>query len=493
VGTKEVATLDKDNGPLIRRIVSKMKTNLIGTKPVYRNDVAAMSMVDQLAGFVVGTKYEDLSDTAIHQAKIRILDALACAIGALDGDPIKMIRAQINEFGGEGLCTLIGGGRTAPDRAALYNSALVRYLDFNDSYLAKGETCHPSDNLGALLAACEYGDGSGKDLLTALAVAYQVLCRLSDVAPVRAKGFDHTTLGAFAVAAGVAKALDLDEDKTANAIAISGTAFNALRVTRTGTLSNWKGLAYPNTAFGALHATFLAMRGITGPPEVFEGNKGLMDTITGPFELDWSKENLEGITQTIVKKYNAEVHSQSTIEGVLELKQEYGFTGADIRQIDIEIFDVAYNIIGGGEEGEKITVHTKEDADHSLPYIVAVAILDDQVMPAQYLSERIESQDVQSLLRRVIVRPLDDFSRRFPAEMPSRIHITLNDGRVLTREKRDYEGFLTHPMGWNTVIKKFEQLSQARISPQLQREIEDAVANLENIQVSELMSLLGKI
>jgi 2-methylcitrate dehydratase len=470
-----------------------MKSEIIDPKVMHSDHSSGKSMLDQLAAFVVATKYEALSETAIHQAKIRILDALACAIGALDGEPIKMVRAQIEDFGGQDRCTLIGGGRTAPDRAAFYNSALVRYLDFNDGYLAKGETCHPSDNLGAVFAACEYAHGSGKDLITALAVAYQVQCRLSDVAPVRAKGFDHTTLGSFAVASGVARALNLDQAQTANAIAISGSAFNALRVTRTGALSNWKGLAYPNTVFGALHATFLAMRGITGPSEVFEGNKGLMDTITGPFELDWSKENLERITQTIVKKYNAELHSQSTIEGVLELKQEYGFTGADIQQIDIEIFDVAYNIIGGGEEGEKITVHTKEEADHSLPYIVAVAILDNQVMPAQYLPERIERQDVQTLLRKVNVRPLDSFSRRFPAEMPSRIQITLNNGQVLTKEKRDYEGFLTRPMGWNTVTKKFEQLSQARVSHQLQGEIEAAVANLENIQVSELMSLLGKI
>ena len=273
-----------------------MESKLIDIKPVSSNDVAAMPMVDQLATFVVGTKYEDLSEAALYQEKIRILDALACAIGALAGEPIKMIHAQITEFGGEGLSTLIGGGRTAPDRAALYNSALVRYLDFNDSYLAKGETCHPSDNIGAILAACEYAGSSGRDLLTALAVAYQVQCRLSDVAPVRAKGFDHTTQGSFAVAAGVARALGLDQFRTANAIAISGTAFNALRVTRTGALSNWKGLAYPNTAFGALHATFLAMRGITGPGEVFEGNKGFMDTVAGPFELDWSKEDLERIT-----------------------------------------------------------------------------------------------------------------------------------------------------------------------------------------------------
>lgn len=160
-------------------------------------------------------------------------------------------------------------------------------------------------------------------------------------------------------------------------------------------------MAYPNTAFGVTHATFLAMRGITGPREVFEGNKGFMDAISGRFELDWSKENLERITHTIVKKFNAELHSQSTIEGVLELKGEYCFSEADIQQIEIQIFDVAYNIIGGGEEGEKVTVRTKEEADHSLPYIVAAAILDNQVMPSQYLPERIARQDIQTLLRKV--------------------------------------------------------------------------------------------
>src|SRR5437763_6440260 len=250
-----------------------------------------------------------------------------------------MLHLQLENFGGNPLVTLIGGGKTAPDRAAFYNSALVRYLDFNDSYLAENETCHPSDNLGAVLAASEYAGKNGKDFLTALAVAYQVQCRLSDIAPVRAKGFDHTTQGAYAVAAGVAKALGLGQKQTANAIAISGTAYNALRVTRTGSLSHWKGLAYPNTAFGATHAAFLAMRGITGPLEVFEGNKGLMDAITGPFELDWSQENLEAVRRTSVKKYNAEFHSQSALEGILELRAAQHLRPEEIENISIDIFD----------------------------------------------------------------------------------------------------------------------------------------------------------
>ena len=457
------------------------------------NKEMRITHAEQLAAFVVRASYDHLSETAQHQLKIRVLDSLGCAIGALGAELIRLIRAQVEDFGGVEHCSLIGGGRTAPDRAAFYNCALVRYLDFNDSYLAKGETCHPSDNLGAALAASEYANGSGRDFLTALAVAYQVQCRLSDVAPIRDKGFDHTTQGSYAVAAGVSKALGLDETRTANALAICGTAFNALRVTRTGALSHWKGLAYPNTAFGCVHATFLAMRGVTGPPEVFEGNKGFMETIAGRFEIDWGREDLERVTRTIVKKYNAEIHSQSAIEGVLELKRAHGFTAAEVAKIEIEIFDVAYHIIGGGEEGDKTLVLTKEAADHSLPYLLAVAILDDQVMPEQYHPERIQRPDIQNLLRNISARPSLDYSRRFPAEMPCRITVSLNDGRVLVCEKRDYEGFLTRPMSWETVAGKFEHLSAPYADVRLRREIIDAVANLEAIQVADLARLLAKV
>jgi len=452
-----------------------------------------MTHVEQMAGFVGRSSHDDLSESARRQLKIRVLDAFACAIGALESGPIRAIQAQVAEFGGSERCTLIGGGRTAPDRAAFHNSALVRYLDFNDSYLAKGETCHPSDNLGSVLAAAEYANRSGRDLLAALAVAYQVQCRLSDAAPVRAKGFDHTTQGAYAVAAGVAKALDLDRTQTAHAIAISGTGLNALRVTRTGALSHWKGLAFPHTAFCATHAAFLAMRGITGPLEVFEGNKGFMDAIAGRFEIDWNREDLERVTRTIVKKYNAEIHSQSAIEAILDLKQAYGFTADDVQGMEIETFDVAYHIIGGGEEGDKTLVRTKEQADHSLPYMLAVAVVDGQVMPEQYEPARIARQDVQVLLRKVSVHALDEYSRRFPEEMPCRVTVRLVDGRTLIQDKKDYEGFHTRPMAWETVVGKFERLSSGRADPGLRQQIVQSVDQLESIQVADLVRLLEKV
>lgn len=452
-----------------------------------------MTHVEQIAAFVERASFESLTAPVREQLKIRILDSLGCAIGALAGGPPQRILDYVEETDRGGKCTLIGGGHARPDSAAFYNSALVRYLDFNDSYLAKGETCHPSDNLGAILAAGEYAGASGRDLLTALAVAYQVQCRLSDEAPVRARGFDHTVQGAYAASAGIAKILGLNARELANAIAISATALNALRVTRTGLLSNWKGLAHPHMAADCVRNALLARHGITGPLEVIEGEKGLIDAITGLFHIDWATESLDRVTRTVLKKYNAEIHSQTTIEAALTLRAEHHIAAEDIEHVDVTVFDVAYHIIGGGQEGDKSAARTKEQADHSLPYLVAVALLDGQVMPEQYVPERILRSDVQSLMSKVQVRESPEYSERFPDELPARVAIYLRDGRIVDREMRHWPGSLAQPMSWDVVYAKFERLAAPFASKEQGGQIRDAIAHLENISVAELMPLLAEI
>jgi len=218
-----------------------------------------------------------------------------------------------------------------------------------------------------------------------------------------------------------------------------------------------------------------------------------MEAIAGPFQIDWSKEDLERVTRSSIKKYNAEFHSQSALEGALELKQANGFTGQEVDRVEIEIFDVAYNIIGGGEEGEKTTIHTKEEADHSLPYMVAVAILDGMVTPKQYEPDRIRRQDVQELLRRVTVRPSPELSRPFPDEMPCKITVWLKGGQTVTIEKRDYEGFWTRPMPWDQVVQKFDGLAAPYADAGLRQQIVDAVGRLEQVPVADLMQLLASV
>ena len=447
-----------------------------------------MTQVQNLSRFVADASWDAIRDKTRDQIKIRLLDSLACAIGALDGEPVRKIRTVIEELDGGGRCTLIGGGTAAPDRATLYNSALIRYLDFNDNYLAKGETGHPSDNIGAILAAGEYVNASGRDLMTAIAVAYQVQCRLCDVAPVRDRGFDHATQLAYSSAAGVAKILGLDTDQIANAIALSGTALNSLRVTRTGALSHWKGLADSFTAAGALQLVLMARQGITAPMEVFEGNKGFIDAVAGRFEIDWSQEGLNQVQRTLLKKYNAETHSQTAIEAVLQLRTERAIDAAQITRVDVKIFDVAHKIIGGGEEGDKTIVRTKEEADHSLPYVLAVGLLDGRVMPGQYSPERIRQPDVQELLRKVFIHPDHAYSRRFPDAMMTRVRITLTNGQRLEREVGTLE-----PPSWEWAQQKFHFLAGECTSTEQRAAIIDVVANLERVRVADLMSVLGKV
>ena len=448
------------------------------------------TLVQKMGEFVARSSYEDLSAEARAALKARMLDSLGCALGALDGETTPALKGELGEFGGRALCTVLGAGRTAPDRAAFYNGSLVRYLDFNDSYLAKDETCHPSDNLAAVLAAAEHVGASGRELLTALAVAYQVQCRLSDVAPVRDRGFDHTTHLAYSVAAGVARALGLDAERTAHAIAIAGASLTALRITRTGALSNWKGLAAPAAAFGATHAAYLARRGITGPLGIFEGNKGLFDAITGPFSIDWSQEDLERVRATALKRFNAEVHAQSAIEAALELTGGQRLAAEQVERVEVDVFGVAYRIIGGGEEGDKRMVETKEQADHSLPYMLAAALLDGRLMPEQYRRERILRSDVQSLLRRVVVRESPELSARFPREHACRLRLVMRDGAVREREKHDYEGFPTRPMPWERVVAKFHALGAA-VPERARARIVETVQRLEDVHVSELCKRLS--
>jgi 2-methylcitrate dehydratase len=224
---------------------------------------------------------------------------------------------------------------------------------------------------------------------------------------------------------------------------------------------------------------------------VFEGNKGFCEVVSGDFAIDWRREDLERVTLTSLKRYDAEVHAQSAVEATIEIALEHPFSPRTVRRIMVDVFDVAHRIIGGGEEGEKMQVRNKEEADHSLPYMIAAALIDRGLGPAQYTPERIARPDVQSLLRRVVVLPNADMSRRFPREHACRVRVELEDGRVLEKSKNDYYGFFRRPWSWEMVREKFDALTAARLAPPEQARLACAVADLDRLETSDLCALLA--
>ncbi|HZQ49962.1 MAG TPA: MmgE/PrpD family protein [Candidatus Dormibacteraeota bacterium] len=225
------------------------------------NEKPEPQKTEDIAKWAASRRFEDIPADGLPYLKTLVLDTLGCAIAALDGEPIVPIRELTEELGGRPQCTPIGGRRTAADRATFWNSSLVRYLDFMDITMVRGQSFHPADNFSAALAATELGGGSGRDFLTALAVGYQVQTRLSEQAPLQEKGFDHSTHLAFSVPAAITRALGLDTRRGANAIAMCGSTINTLWVIRSGLLSNWKGLASAQVAMACMHMTLLAARG----------------------------------------------------------------------------------------------------------------------------------------------------------------------------------------------------------------------------------------
>jgi 2-methylcitrate dehydratase len=241
----------------------------------------------------------------------------------------------------------------------------------------------------------------------------------------------------------------------------------------------------------ATHAVLLAAHGITGPQQVFEGNKGFKETISGPFEIDWLAEDLERVRLTILKKHNAEIHAQPALDAALDVRSQPNFAIDKVRDVRLRTFRVAYQIIGGGEEGDKRTVRSKEEADHSLPYMLAVALLDGEVQPEQYAAERIAARDVQDLLRRVTITPDQTLSARFPQEMPAVLEVELDDGRVLRTARNDYHGFHTNPFDWTMARQKFDRVTRAFLTKEAADRIAEVIASLEERSVSELTACLA--
>src|ERR1700733_3694999 len=341
------------------------------------------SAVERIAAFAVSARPEHFKSDIRKLFKRNILDSLGCAIAGLQGRPFPALREQFEEYRSPRRCTLIGGGKTSADQAALFNSSLVRYVDLLDSYMAIGGLCHPSENFGTVLAAAEQAGASGEDFMLGLAVAYEIQCRFSAAVPVMVKGFNHATQLAISAAASAGKLLGLSAVEIANTIAIATVDNVSLACVHAEPVSQWKGFSPGMTGMRAIYAAGLAKRGFTAPSGLFEGPDGLERMFGLPIRADWEDPSLEIVAQTVLKKYCSLIHGQPVLEAALELKRGDRLVASNVERVRCDVFQGAFDFAGGGRYGSKDHPRAKEQADYNLKYLIAAALLDDQVGPAR--------------------------------------------------------------------------------------------------------------
>ncbi|OBI93813.1 MmgE/PrpD family protein [Mycobacterium asiaticum] len=450
-------------------------------------------VLDDLAAFVTGADHPDLAGQSRAALKRNVLDSIACAVGALGGGLIPAIRAQAEEFSGRPTTTLVGGGRASVDQAAFFNVVLVRYPDLLDTYLTLGGLCHPADNFGAILAVAEHVDATGNEFLLSLAVAYEVQCRFSAQVPVMARGLNHALQLAISAAAGSAKLLGLDESQTADAIAASAADNVSLAAVHAEPVSHWKGISPAMTGMRAVYATILAGRGITGPRTLIDGPHGLAQLFDQAIDFDSGNRRLTAVERTYLKQYCALIHGQVIIDALLSIRAAHQLRGDDVAAVTLEVIQSAYDIAGGGAYGDKDHPWTKEQADYNLKYLGAVALLDGGVGPEQLETERVRRDDVQNLLTRIAVVPAADLTADYPERTGVRVSVATHDGRELNHQQADYEGSPTQPLSWDRVVEKFHWLAEPCCDRGLRGEIIEAVERLDEIPVTELTGLLGRV
>ena len=428
----------------------------------------------RIAEWAVNLSYDRIPGEVVEEAKKRIVDSVGVALGAFNEEPVAIARRIALLSASTAYPATLWGTRhrSMADHAAFANGCGVRYFDFNDTYLGK-EALHPSDMIPALFAVAEAEDADGRRLLEGIVVAYEVAARLADAYSIRARGWDHVTYIAIASAVGVAKVMGLDAEATRHAINLATVANNALRQTRAGEISMWKGCAAANAARNGLFAALLAKHGMTGPSPIFEGEMGFFRLVSGEeFSIPvMAGERGAGfkLLETSIKYWPVEYHAMSAVDAALRIVEQHGgpFRVDEIDRVKVETFTVAYTIIV--RDPEKWDPKTRETADHSLPYIVAAALLDGNVWLDTFRPERFLAGDVREVMKRmsIVVDPEND--KLYPEGIRNKII-------VVTRDGKRYEAESTYPPGhWRNMLtrrqveEKFWRLAGGLVDEELAR------------------------
>jgi len=451
-----------------------------------------LNLAEQLADYVHSINYEDAPENVVHETKKRIVDSLGCAMGAFNADPVRISRKVAEAARDSQGSTLFGTRKkTAPDLAAFVNGIMVRYFDYNDTYLSK-EPAHPSDNIGPCFSVAESERVTGRDLLLSIILAYEIQCRLCDAADIRHRGWDHVCYGLASTALAASKLMDLDSEKMTQAANLALNSHITMRQVRAGELSMWKGCSFANAARNGVFSAMLAREGMTGPSPIFEGEMGFFNQVSGPFEMNiddfGGKNGSFKIAETYLKFFPAEIHSQTSIWAALEARKEIE-KPEDIVSVEIASHEAGYTILG--KDPEKWNPLTKETADHSLPYIVGMALVEGKIDNSTYSEKKFRDPKILDFLKKITVVEDKALSSVYPEAVANRVTVKLSSGKVVSKQVDYHKGHPKNPMSDREVEEKFHRLTRKILDKSRARRILDATWNLEKAKdISKVVSMM---
>lgn len=430
---------------------------------------------EALVSFAQKSSFESLSPDVVHACKLRVIDAFSSALGAYDNPTSALARKVALRSRTDNPATVWGSNiQTAPEAAAFANGVMTRLLDISDTYLGKSRG-HPSDMISGILAVAESVHADGKAVINAITLAYDVYCSFCNAIDINAKGWDQPVYGVLGCVLGAGKLLKLSRDQMANAVAMALAPNMSLAQARRGALSNWKGCAGANASRNAVFAAQLAQDGFTGPTAVFEGNGGLWEVIG---RYDWPlPQNEHLITQTHLKCLPICYHGQSAVFAALDLRPQVKVE--DIAEIVVDGYKAAHMMMGA--DANRWAPSTRETADHSMPYVVAMALLDGSVTDASFSDARLVDPAVAALMAKIKMRSDDRLDSLYPEGAPARVTIRTKAGQTLSKEVIYPRGHAKNQLSDADVLAKFHELTAARLNDAQRTSVLETLLKLEGV------------
>ena len=455
---------------------------------------AQQTITATMSQWAAELRFEDLAPEAVHQAKRFLLDSMGCALGGYQQHDVVIALEVLNEIAGPGKATIIGTGlHVDAVSAALANALMIRCMDYNDIYW-KQDPCHPSDIFPAAIACCERAGGDGRELIVGLVLGHEFEMRLCEAAfpGIRERGWHHATLTAFVSPIVAGRMLHLDWQKIQHAIGISASGRATLGAVTAGKLTMMKNTVDPLATQSGVLAALLAEKGYTGPEHVIDGKEGIVHCLGPEWKLNVLTDGLGEasswrITQCGMKAFPTEALTHTPISAVLQLVKDNDLEPERIARVHIRTTARGADILS---DPSKYDPHTKETADHSLPYVIAAAIAERQVTPAQFTPEKIGDPLIREQLRKVVVVADPEIEKVFPALQRVMVSIRTTDGGEFMTQLDYPKGDPRNPLSDQEVEEKFEALAEPILSPKARRRAIDAIWNLEKqVNVTELMRL----